>query len=64
MWELTSGIPAFNGRSYDFNLSLGICKGLRPKIIEGTFKKCRDSGSNKRTAVVELYQILYFLYNN
>src|SRR5581483_2278793 len=36
MWEFTSGIPAFNNRSHDFNLSLDICKGLRPKIVEGT----------------------------
>ena len=36
MWEFTSGIPAFNNRSHDFNLSLDICKGLRPKIVEST----------------------------
>jgi serine/threonine protein kinase len=34
MWEFTSGIPAFNDRSHGFNLSLDICKGLRPKIVE------------------------------
>lgn len=32
LWELASGIPAFNDRSHDFNLSLDICRGLRPKI--------------------------------
>src|SRR6266542_7151713 len=36
MWEMTSGIPAFNKRSHDFDLTLDICRGLRPNIIEGT----------------------------
>ena len=27
MWEMTSGIPAFNNISHDFNLSLNICQG-------------------------------------
>src|SRR6266498_4209866 len=34
MWEMTSGIPAFNNIPHDFNLSLNICQGLRPEIIE------------------------------
>jgi serine/threonine protein kinase len=34
MWEMTSGIPAFNNMPHDFNLSLNICQGLRPKIIK------------------------------
>ena len=36
MWEKTSGIPAFNNIPHDYNLSLKICQGLRPNIIEGT----------------------------
>ncbi len=36
MWEMTSGIPAFNNVPHDFNLSLNICQGLKPNIIEGT----------------------------
>ncbi len=55
MWEMTSGIPAFNNVSHDFNLSLNIYQGLRPNIIEGTMpeyaelmKKCWDSDPNKR----------------
>ena len=34
MWEMTSGIPAFNNIPHDFNLSLNICQGLRPEIVE------------------------------
>jgi len=61
MWEMTSGIPAFNNISHDFNLSLDICQGLRPEIIEGTMpeyaklmKKCWDSDPNKRPTADEL----------
>src|SRR5205085_7578350 len=36
MWELTSGVPPFDNRAHDFHLSLSICKGERPEIIEGT----------------------------
>jgi serine/threonine protein kinase len=65
MWEFTSGIPAFNNRPHDFNLSLDICKGLRPKIIEGTLpvyarlmKRCWDSDPNNRPTAYELLEIL------
>jgi serine/threonine protein kinase len=34
MWEFTSGIPAFNNRSHDFDLSLEIYKGLRPRLMK------------------------------
>jgi serine/threonine protein kinase len=34
MWEMTSGIPAFNNVPHDFNLSLNVCQGLRPEVIE------------------------------
>ncbi|RGB36610.1 hypothetical protein C1646_696876 [Rhizophagus diaphanus] len=36
MWEFTSGVPPFNNRAHDFQLSLSICKGERPDIIENT----------------------------
>ncbi|RGB35200.1 kinase-like domain-containing protein [Rhizophagus diaphanus] len=65
MWEFTSGIPAFNDRSHDFDLSLDICRGLRPKIVEGTLpvyvrlmKRCWDSDLNKRPTTDELVEIL------
>ncbi|EXX54180.1 Tpk3p [Rhizophagus irregularis DAOM 197198w] len=66
MWELTSGIPAFNNRPHDFDLSLDICIGLRPKIVEGTLpaiyarlmKRCWDSDPNKRPTADELVEIL------
>lgn len=34
MWEMTSGIPAFNSVPHDFDLSLAICRVTRPDIIE------------------------------
>jgi serine/threonine protein kinase len=74
MWEFTSGIPAFNDRSHDFDLSLDICKGLRPKIVESTLpvyarlmKRCWDSDPNKRPTADELVEILslwYYYYPN
>ena len=30
MWEMTSGVPAFHNIPHDLNLSLKICKGIRP----------------------------------
>jgi serine/threonine protein kinase len=70
MWEFTSGIPAFNDRSHDFDLSLDICIGLRPKIIEGTppvyarlMKRCWNSDPNKRPTVDELVDIISYWYD-
>ncbi|GBB94476.1 hypothetical protein RclHR1_23600003 [Rhizophagus clarus] len=61
MWELTSGIPAFHNISHDFQLSLDICKGTRPEIIEGTMpeyvelmKRCWDNDPEKRPTAEEL----------
>ncbi len=61
MWEMTSGIPAFNKKPHDFDLALEICQGLRPEVIEGTMpeyaelmKRCWDSDPNKRPTVEEL----------
>ncbi|RIA83939.1 kinase-like domain-containing protein, partial [Glomus cerebriforme] len=61
MWEMTSGIPAFNNVPHDFNLSLKICQGLRPKIVKGTddeyaklMKKCWHSDPNKRPTAKDL----------
>src|SRR5581483_9137156 len=70
MWEFTSGVPAFNDVSHDYGLSLAICKGSRPKIVEGTppeyarlMKRCWDSDPNKRPPTVELFEILRIWYN-
>ena len=61
MWEMTSGIPAFNNIPHDFSLALNICQGFRPNIIEGTIpeyaeltEKCWDSDPNKRPAAEDL----------
>ena len=70
MWEFTSGIPAFNDIPHDFTLSLDICKGLRPEIVESTLpayarlmKKCWDSDPNNRPTADVLVQILFLWYN-
>ncbi|RGB40652.1 kinase-like domain-containing protein [Rhizophagus diaphanus] len=34
MWEMNSGIPAFNDVPHDLNLALNICQGLRPRIVK------------------------------
>ena len=43
MWEMTSGVPAFHNIPHDLNLSLDICKGIRPEIIEGTMPEYVES---------------------
>src|SRR5205823_1201624 len=65
MWELTSGVPPFNDRAHDFHLSLSICKGERPEIIENTpqcyvdlVKKCWDLDPLKRPSAPELKIII------
>src|SRR5581483_1901194 len=63
MWEMTSGIPVFNNVPHDFNLSLKICEGLRPKIVEGTeieyaklMERCWNSDPTKRPTAEELIE--------
>ncbi|POG69136.1 kinase-like domain-containing protein, partial [Rhizophagus irregularis DAOM 181602=DAOM 197198] len=47
MWELTSGIPPFNNRAHDIQLSLSICKGERPEIVENTPQYPSERPSSK-----------------
>ncbi len=61
MWEMTSGVPAFNNVPHDFTLSLDICQGLRPEIVKGTdaeYKnlmiRCWDDKPEKRPSSLEL----------
>ncbi|RIA90145.1 kinase-like domain-containing protein [Glomus cerebriforme] len=65
MWEFTSGVPPFNNRAHDHQLSLSICKGERPEIIENTPKcytdlmeKCWDTDSSKRPTIINLENII------
>src|SRR5256886_9707901 len=65
MWELTSRVPPFDDRAHDFHLSLSICKGERPEIIDGTpqcyidlMKKCWDLDPLKRPPASELKIII------
>ena len=65
MWELTSLVPPFEDRAHDFHLSLSICKGERPEIIDSTpqcyidlMKKCWDLDPLKRPTASELKIII------
>ncbi|CAB4415340.1 unnamed protein product [Rhizophagus irregularis] len=65
MWEFTSGVPPFNDRKHDLQLSLSICKGERPKIIENIpkcyielMKKCWNEDPLKRPSVSEVKYII------
>jgi serine/threonine protein kinase len=65
MWEFTSGVPPFNHRAHDLQLSLAICKGERPEIIENTpqcyvdlMKKCWDEDPLKRPSSLEILNII------
>ncbi|GES97126.1 kinase-like domain-containing protein [Rhizophagus clarus] len=61
MWEFTSGIPPFKYEEHDFHLSISICEGERPGIIENTPKcfvdlmeKCWDTDPENRPTIKEL----------
>ncbi|CAB4438878.1 unnamed protein product [Rhizophagus irregularis] len=65
MWEFTSGVPPFKNRAHDLQLSLSICKGERPEIIENTpqcyvdlMKKCWDEDPLKRPSSEEVFNII------
>ncbi|POG82139.1 kinase-like domain-containing protein [Rhizophagus irregularis DAOM 181602=DAOM 197198] len=65
MWEFTSGTPPFNNRAHDIQLTLSICKGERPEIIENTpqcyvelMKKCWDETPLKRPSSEEVLNII------
>ncbi|GBC22695.2 kinase-like domain-containing protein [Rhizophagus irregularis DAOM 181602=DAOM 197198] len=65
MWELTSGVPPFNNRAHDIQLSFSICKGERPEIIENTpqcyvdlMKECWNEDSSKRPSSKEVLKTI------
>ncbi|GBC00647.1 hypothetical protein RclHR1_39220001, partial [Rhizophagus clarus] len=74
MWEFTSGVPPFNDRAHDLQLSISICKGERPEIIESTpqcyvdlMKKCWNEDPLKRPSASVVYEIIanwIFLFHN
>ncbi|GBC03957.1 hypothetical protein RclHR1_05420001, partial [Rhizophagus clarus] len=65
MWEFTSGVPPFNDRAHDLLLSLSICKGERPEIIENTpqcyvdlMKICWNGDPLKRPSASKVFDII------
>ncbi|CAB5195600.1 unnamed protein product [Rhizophagus irregularis] len=65
MWEFTSGVPPFNDRAHDLQLSLSICRGERPEVIENTpqcyidlMKKCWDEDPLKRPSASEVKYVI------
>ncbi|GBC04017.1 hypothetical protein RclHR1_05470008, partial [Rhizophagus clarus] len=65
MWEFTSGIPPFNHRAHDLQLSISICKGERPEIIESTpqcyvdlMKKCWSEDPLERPSAEKISNII------
>jgi serine/threonine protein kinase len=65
MWEFTSGVPPFNDRAHDFQLSLNICKGERPVIVGNTpqcyidlMRKCWNEDQLKRPSALEVLNII------
>jgi serine/threonine protein kinase len=65
MWEFTSGVSPFNDRAHDLQLSISICKGERPEIIENTpqcyvdlMKKCWNEDPLKRPSSEEVSDII------
>src|SRR3989337_2195595 len=65
MWEFTSGIPPFDNKAHDLQLSISICKDERPEIIKSTpqcyvdlMKKCWDKDPLKRPSASEIKEII------
>ncbi|GBC51951.2 kinase-like domain-containing protein [Rhizophagus irregularis DAOM 181602=DAOM 197198] len=65
MWEFTSGVPPFNNKAYDYQLTINICEGDRPEVIKNTpkcyidlMKKCWDSDPSKRPTIGDLEHII------
>ncbi|CAB5369848.1 unnamed protein product [Rhizophagus irregularis] len=65
MWEFTSGVPPFNSSAHNIELSLSICKGERPEVIENTpqcyvdlMKKCWNEDPLERPSALEIKNII------
>jgi hypothetical protein len=71
MWEFTSGVPPFDNRAHDLQLSISICKGKRPEIIKDTphyyvdlMKRCWNKDPLKRPNASEIGEIIYSWISN
>ncbi|PKY53469.1 kinase-like protein [Rhizophagus irregularis] len=72
MWKFTSGVPPFNDKDHNLQLSLDICRGERPEIPKGIpqcytnlMKRCWDEDPNERPSTSEVFDTIkdwiYFL---
>jgi serine/threonine protein kinase len=72
MYFVATGRQPFDNCAHDFNLALGICKGVRPELNESEvpksyinlMKKCLDLNLNNRPNVTELYKSLNSITHN
>ena len=62
-------MPPFNNRAHDLQLSINICQGERPEIIENTpqcyvdlMKKCWDEDPSKRPNALEIRNTIHNWY--
>ncbi|RGB31839.1 kinase-like domain-containing protein [Rhizophagus diaphanus] len=71
MWEFTSGVSPFINRAHDLQLTLSICGGDRPEIIENTpqcyvnlMKKCWNEDPLKRPSASDVKCAIGNWFNN
>src|SRR5688572_15168299 len=71
MWEFTSGVPPFDNRPHDLQLSISICKDERPEIIKNTpkcyvdlMKRCWDKDPLKRPNTSKIKKIIHSWISN
>ncbi|EXX67919.1 Sps1p [Rhizophagus irregularis DAOM 197198w] len=65
MWEFISGVPPFNDKDHNLQLSLDICRGERPEIPKGIpqcytnlMKRCWDEDPNERPSTSEVFKTI------
>ncbi|GBC02391.1 hypothetical protein RclHR1_00460029 [Rhizophagus clarus] len=72
MWEISSGRPPFMNYEYDdYDLTLKIINGFRPKIVPGTpleyknlMEQCWDADPLKRPDIITLWIEIKKMYQN
>ncbi|RIA96680.1 kinase-like domain-containing protein [Glomus cerebriforme] len=69
MWEISSGQPPFINNEHDYDLTINIINGIRPRIVSGTppeyislMKQCWDAHPLKRPDIKTLYSKIKEIY--